>query len=392
MSEQVLPSYTVGMDMVSEDTALPRGAVREALNVTFDREGRARRRPGNTLISSGDTHSLWANKTGDRAFCVRGPDLCKCGTGLGVEPIATLPNAGPLSYTELADRIVAANASWIGQVMPNDAVIELGVEDGRIGTVDKSSVGGLPAGRYGIAAAFLRGDEEGGLSDIHFVQVDAGGGLSVALPQPLGADVSGVRLYRTTADGDVLYRAEDIPVGLAVYVLGNSPIGRAADNQRLRRMPPGHIVRAWRGRLLVARGRTLRFSEPFRYGLYSPRTGFIQEAHPILLVAPVEGGIFVGTRAGVIFYRGNTPGEWSRVRLGAAPPVQGTDRAVDLSVIDPKFQLGTTGEAAMWLSQTGFVIGLPDGQVVQPQSRRIRLEAQRGQLAIVGRQAVSMVI
>jgi len=393
MSERAFPPYTVGIDHVSDDTALPTGAVRDAVNVAFDRDGRVRRRPGRTLGAAGDTHSLWSTKDQRRAFCIRGSDLCRVsllGTAASAVPLATLTNALPTSYAEITGKVIASNPSWIGVIDEEDNVLPLGVEDGRLGTLAPAAAGGMTAGRYGVAVAYLRGDEQGVISYIRFVDVPEGGGITVTIPPALDPTVTAARVYRTTPGGDVLYRADDAFMGVP-FLVGNSPTGRPIDSARLRQMPPGSIVRAWQGRLLVARGRTLCISEPMRYGVYSPITGFIQEPQPIDMVAPVRGGVFVGTREGVVFYGGDTPKDWKRTRLGTTAPIPHSDRLIDLSVVGPRYELGQTGEAAMWLSHSGFVIGQPDGSLMQPQERRIRLTAQRGQLAIVGRQAISLV-
>jgi hypothetical protein len=388
MTDAALPPFTVGIDMISDETALPRGAVRDAVNVEFDADGRARRRPGAALIEDGNFHSLWRGKA--FAFCIRGTELCRVDS-TGVTPLATIPSSAPVSYADLLDVVVASNVGWIGKVDASGSVSPLGVEDGRLGPVEAVGFGGLAAGRYGVAASFRRGDVEGGLSDIRFLDVGAGGGISVNLSQPLDPGITAIRLYRTTTDGDTLYRADDVPVGLMSYAIGGSPVGRVADNQWLRQMPPGNIVRAWRGRLLVARGRSVFISEPLRYGLYSPRHGFVQEPHPITMLAPVDGGVFVGTRAGVVFYQGARPGDWTRSVLGTAPPVPGSDVLIQTNLLSPRLQLGTTSEAALWLSPKGFVLGLPDGQLLQPQVDRIELSAQQGRTAMLGRQAVSVV-
>ncbi len=389
MTEEVLPRFTVGIDQLSDETALPRGAVRDALNVDFDSDGLARRRPGAVPVESGSFHSLWRG-TGI-ALCVKGDRLCRV-TAAGTVELASLPSAGALSYAELGDRIVVSNTEWIGEILPDLTVRDLGVEDGPMGAITASATGGLPEGTYGVALSLLRGNEEGALSPFRFVNVASGGGIMLdAIPVPTDHLVTTVRAYRTTPGGDTFYRTADFPAGLTSYVLGAGELGRIADTAHLRRMPPGAIVRAWRGRLLVARGRTLRFSEPMRYGLHSPRTGFVQEASAITMVAPVLGGIFVGTRTGVTFYRGTTPGDWTRVALGAEPPVPGTHQAIDTSLLNPKFETGSTNEAALWLGPQGFVVGLADGSLIQPQARRISLSAQRGHTAIYGRQALSVV-
>jgi len=388
MADVRLPPFTVGIDTRSSETALPPGAVRDALNVDFDRDGHAMRRPGAVPVESGAFHSLWQGK--HRAFCVHDGELCAVDGG-GVTPIFPLPSSAPLSYCDLNDRTIVSNPSWIGEVLPDLSVRPLGVPEGALTRVTAVSFGGLPAGRYAVAASYVRGAEEGALSPVQFVHVEEGGGIEVELPSP-GEPVDAVRLYRSWADGEALYRADDLPAALTSFAMGAGMLGRAADTQHLRRTPAGSIVRAWHGRLLIGRNRTMYFTEPLRYGLYSARGGFVQEPSTITMIAPVEGGVFVGTRLGVSFYRGASPSEWTRVRLGASPPVQGTDALMPSSVLSSRFEVGDSSDLAIWLSSEGFVIGLPDGSLIQPQRSRIAgIVAQRGHTSFHGRRAISVV-
>lgn len=388
MAEARLHPFTVGIDNVSDETALPAGAVRDAVNVDFDSDGIATRRPGAALVEAGVFHSLWRGK--GRAFCVRGNTLCHLAGGV-LTPISTLPSAERLSYCELNDRIIVSNPSWIGEVLPDLTVRALGVPDGALGNLASGGTGGLPAGRYAVAAAYLRGDEEGALSDVRFVEVAEGGGIVLSdIPQNDEADT--VRIYRSAPGGDVLYRAEDIPAALTSYTHGLVQLGRAVHDMHLRRTPPGSIVRSWNGRLLIARGRVMCVTEPLRFGVYSPRRGFIQEPSPITMIAPVTGGIYVGTRAGISFYKGGSPKEWVRVRLGAEAPIPGSDTNTAADIFNPRFEVGSTLDVALWLSPSGYVMGTPDGALIRPQSSRIGgLLAQRSHTTIFGRKAISVV-
>jgi hypothetical protein len=388
MSEIALSAYSVGIDQLSDETALRPGAVRDAVNVDFDGHGLARRRPGATRIEAGRFHSLWRGKSA--AYCVRNDELCRV-SAAGVQSIFTLSNSAHLYFTELADRVVVSNMGWIGEILPDDTVRGLGVEDGSLSDVQADLVGGLAAGRYAVAVSSLRDHEEGGLSRPKFVEVPEGGGIRLIFPMQNDSETTGVRIYRTLPYGDVLYHSIDFAAGLTSLLIGNTPIGRAADNSALRRTLPGNFVCTWRGHLLLARGRTVYFTVPLRYGLYSPRTGFVQEGSTIRMIAPVDGGVFVGTRAGVVFYRGNNPKEWSRTELGAAPPIPGTYRSIDTSFLNPEFQIGSTAQAALWLSPAGYVVGLPDGSLVQPHARRMALSAQHGHTAVYDRRAVTLV-
>src|SRR5690606_10461200 len=75
-----------------------------------------------------------------------------------------------------------------------------------------------------------------------------------------------------------------------------------------------HWIEYWSGRLVVARGNSLLFSEPLRYGVYDQLRGFVQFEERIFRVAPLDTGRFVGLRNSVRCLGGTDPPECPRRR------------------------------------------------------------------------------
>lgn len=379
-----------GIDNVADERALGKGFFVDAVNVDIDEEGHAARRRGRILSLAGTGfHSLWSSPMG--AFCMQGNRLFRAqvdGSAVVTTELAVLPTAEPASFTALNDGVVVANRSYLGMISPDFSVRRLGVSRPSAPALTANAAGGLAGGRYSVALTFLRGGEESGLSELSTVTVPDGSGISVAMPSPSDPTITGIRIYRTGQNGDVLYRAADAAVGLPSFLLGNAQLGRAADTQFLDAMPGGHIARYWRGRLLVARDSVLYMSEPMRYGLCSPRHGFVQFHGKITMLEPVEGGVFVGTKHGVQFLSGPTPGEWSMVQTSSAPPIAGASSVIPANLIRDDF--GAGGQfVAVWLSTKGYVLGLNTGQILEPQSKRIRLNGQAGHLAVHDRRIIA---
>ncbi len=393
MAEVQMPPYLVGLDTISNERDMPAGAVRAALNVEFDREGHVRRRPGAVRLSPQPVHSLWKSTRTGKVYGVSAGDLVRVeasATGASYAVVGSMPNDAEVSFTELADRVVATSPFRIVEIFDDDTMRGLGVSDCGFAAAVPGSAGGMRAGRYGVAVSFLRGHEEGAVSPVRFVDVDEGGGIDVNGIVGPGDGEDAVAVYLTAPNGDALFQTTRIPAGVASVSLARSDLGRAASTQHLRKIPPGAIVRLWRGHLLVVRGRALYFSEPMRYGLFSPTTGFIQEASEIKLIAPVDGGVFVATSKRTFFYQGSRPGEWSRAAISAAPAVPGTAAEIPMSLLSSSLELGSTGRAAIWLTASGYVVGLPDGQLIQPQADRMAINPQRGQMVARGRQFISL--
>jgi hypothetical protein len=394
MSEMKL-SWGMGIDHISSETNLPDGAVLDALNVDIDRDGNVDRRAGHTLLSTGAAHSLWSSVDGGRSFVVINGVLKAVTYANGAATLTTIRSLeynARLSYDTLNDSTVACNHAELFTVDPDNNHRLLGLETPGATVAAVTGVGGLDAGRYAVATSYIKGGEEGPLSPAAFVDVVQDGGITVNLTQPNESLPTGIRLYRTGANGDVLMRAADVPLALATWTLGAQTLGRAADTQFKGRMFGGDIVRYWRGRLLVAKGTRVYMSDPMRYGMYDPRDGFLQFPRRVLMMRPVEGGIFFGTTDGVKFYSGSGPTDMTIKDTGGTAPVEGTDTLVSA---DEFGDIGIKGKfVALWLAANGFIVGQPDGSLISKQSDRIRLPngaTGTGAVVVNSRQAVAVV-
>lgn len=380
MAEIKLGPWPKGIDNVSADDALVKGCARDALNVDFDRQGIAARRRGLRRVSADATvHSLWNGKTG--GFAMQGANLCRAdlaGGALVLQPIATLPTAERVDYCSFNGRTYLTSRSYLGYVEPTGTLRAVGVPEAPPPTLIANAAGGLFAGRYAVAVSLVddRG-EEGGLSELAFVNVAEGGGLTVSFPTGTPAGYI-ARIYRTEANGDVLHRAYEVPVAVGSVIVGVGTLGRAADTRWLRRTPPGDMVRGWMGRLLIARGRFLLYSVALRPGLHDPRFAFVQMPRRITMLEGVSGGVYLGQPDGAVFLAGTDPKDWQQSRSGAAAPVPRASALASTDDLDPALELPMGLEVAVWLSASGYAIGMPDGRIVSPQAKRIRLPIAAG--------------
>jgi hypothetical protein len=139
-------------------------------------------------------------------------------------------------------------------------------------------------------------------------------------------------------------------------------------------LPGGQWVEYWQGRVIVARGTTLFFSEPLRYGVYDPLRGYIQFEQQISWMAPLESGIYVGLRDTVRFLKGSDYRtlEQHLVDNKSWPGTAAVLTAPNLS----SESLGVAGNApervAVWMTDVGFAVGLPTGDVSHPQQDRLK--------------------
>lgn len=402
MTSQRMGPWTLGMDVISADSEMPKDntgriiAVRDALNADFNREGWPDTRPGLIrLLTQIGFHSLYARTETAPIYGAYGTNLVRIDVSAApaatMTPIFTLPSMSPLDFDDLNGETVFSSRDYLGVIGAADVVRPLCVPDAPGPHCVPNSSGGLFAGRYGMAMAWVDATgKEGGLSPAMFLDVPASGGISLSVPSfPNGASLA--RIYRTKANSRILYRAADVPPGMGTYLLGRGRLGKRAAYQYMRAMMPGDIVRYWRGCLLTAVGPMLQKSEEMAYHLTSPRHGFFVFPREIAFVEGVEGGVYVGLVDDTVkFLRGTSAKAWDYAETGGNPPVPRSSMSVSDSLFDPQLQV--KGVVALWLAQNGFVIGRPDGTLSEPQAQRITIpHASVGRTTVFGRRVLTVV-
>ena len=413
MSEITLAGFKNGIDNITARTALEPGFCLDAMDVVINRQGEIENRPGKRrLLNSAGMHSLWWSRTTGLSLCFKDGYLCRAriyqgampctpiydvGAALGevngasapvtqdsagVSPAEPIQPIGTVSYCEFDGAVWASDGQTIWRIVANHTTAEAQLATLPVPSFSATQAGsgGLYAGQYAVGVSFLDERlEEGALSAMLFVNVGEGGGVAVTVqwPSPRGR-VAAALVHLSPANGDMVHRclvvtptgdSDTVIVGIA------DKLGKPAATRYKRPMPAGTIIRQWRGHLLTVRSNVLYFSEPMYYGINDPRTGFIVFGSDITMLEAVEGGLFVGTAGTaneVTFLSGSKPGEWTRRLTGAAVPVPGA------STIIPANEFGgavndTAMPIAIWLTNQGYTLGMPDGSINEVQSGRLKL-------------------
>lgn len=144
--------------------------------------------------------------------------------------------------------------------------------------------------------------------------------------------------------------------------------------QRLSAMPAGSQIAYHGGRLLVAVGAVLVYSEPFMPHLRDEARGYELFPAPITCLAAVEGGVFVVADQ-TYFLAGGLPAQSVRAMLSYGAPEQ---------------QAGyRTDGGAHWMSHQGVVSCSRSGEISNLQDAHVALAAE-GAAATLWRQADGM--
>lgn len=333
-----------------------------AENVDIDDSLRVTRRYGHgAAVVSGACRSLWSD--GLTALVVRNdttlvqilPDHTLRTLRTGLAP------GLDMSFGGLAARIYYANGIDTG-VVEGGRSRSWGLEVPGVPAV--SATGGvLPAGRYQFAVTYLRADgQESGSSLSGVIELGATGGVQLAsLPVSADPDVALKAVYLSKCNGEALYRAGIIPNGNTTFTYQiEASMQVPLRTQHLRPAPAGQFVDVINGRTLVARGDTLYFSEPYAPELFDLRKNFRFNG-PIVMLAALDTGVYIGTEAQVIWLDGKVPENWvysERLMYGA---IRGavTKTSRDL-VLDGQ----GVKRVAVFATQQGICVGEDGGGII----------------------------
>lgn len=362
-------TFSKGMDISADAVDVPANRAHDILNLDLTQSGVGFARDeytAPTLLAGARCLQ------GFDAFglCASGDTLYRIDVPLAVTPVHSgLHPTNPIAYVAHAGRIwftdgvrvgmfneIDNSASWVGLPVPGAPAVRA------------VGVGGLTPGAYGLAFSFMSATEESGISSMVTVHTQAGLELTQIPVPPSGCDL---RVYMTMPDGDILYHLMDIPNGLmAPFLIGSAPEGKQAMNRFLSQLPGGRLLAGYNGRMYVARGSVLYFSEPLYYGLTSLRDGYIMYESEITVLLATEGGLYVGTRDHVHYLSGDGPNA-AKTKLSAPPPVPWSGTPLVAGQLTGE-HVKRGGIYALWLSALGYYLGTPDGLVVPMQSDRIQ--------------------
>lgn len=375
MSKTVsFPLPILGVDTLSNETQLIKGTVRAATNVDIGRAGAFKRRAGYTrrLAVSG-LHSLHHAVQKGWVVIARDSGLYRLDTGTyALTLLHPLNSPDKLTYAEYNGNLYFTNRTTIGWIPSNGSTARpVGVSGPIPPTLSVSASGGLTPGKYGVAITLVddRG-EESGASEVQVIDLPNGGGIRLGdLPQIPGRDIF---VYITTPDGESLRYAGGLPAVFPTYVVAEPPFGAELDTVGMVPLPPGDFICWHNGRLFTAKNGALRFSLPLRPHLHDPAHGVIPFSGHIAFIESVGDGLYVGDSRGVWFLSGTDPAKFEQKRVS-------TCRAVAYSSIMmppehfPEKEVPAQVPVAVWLSTSGYVVGMPGGVTKELQPDRVKV-------------------
>lgn len=285
-----------GVDNVHTDQELPTDTLRRGVNVDVLDSGKVRRRSGHTLVTSlSGAHSMWSD--GARSYFAYADgihEFFEDGTTalLG----AFVCGANPVSFSPAGDEIVLT-CKTARAAIRNGMLVAWGIDTPVAPAAATATVGVLPAGTYHIAVTYVDGDgRESGASVLSQLVLTATGGIAItSMPIPTDPTVTAKRLYVSTTDGEVLYRAAELLPADQFAIVSTLPNGAELRTAYMSPPPLGVGLSEFNGRVFIidaADPKTVWFTEAMDYGHVDKRKGFYRFPADVTMIASVDDGVY----------------------------------------------------------------------------------------------------
>lgn len=127
--------------------------------------------------------------------------------------------------------------------------------------------------------------------------------------------------------------------------------------------PVGELLEFFGGRIIIAKGKLLFFTELHKYGIVNAVDGYRKLESEITMIRSVETGLYISDSRSVYFASGLNPHEW---RVSGEPKLNAPaiKHSCKQDLVDPTwFGLDPVGLALLFATTKGACLGLPDGTV-----------------------------
>lgn len=272
----------------------------------------------------------------------------------------------PLAYVEIDNLVFMGNAYWQG-------ILDLATM-----TLESWGVS-LPAAP---SFSMVSGDLSPGRYSLCFTRVEHGriSGNGPVVQVTWEGQTQGIRLNNLPAGGQCWITQPDGRELFLAQVVNGQIVGQVPQAKPLPTFavtpPPGfsHFCQAF-GRIWGLARKKIHYSDPFQYDWF--RGKYLPFLEDLVLVAPVNEGLFVNSLNSTWFLAGTEPSKMAMARVGdgAIPGTltfaqqPGSVAAGGLDASRPKSQI----PSPVWMSPSGFVVGTHTGHLTHLAAHRLRI-------------------
>lgn len=372
-----LGPFPGGIDNKSKAHSLKSGSVRNAVNADIDADGRARRRKGMARSYAGVAIKGGFGCAAGQFF-IEGTTLKKFNGSSPPDSILTSVLGDYCAYEYLDGIIYFSDGETRALIVDGEAK-QWGLPAPSAPVLSGGS-GTLGAGKYMAALAWVNADGgQSALSNVSQITISDNSQITFnnlpGIPAGLIENPTSIRLFLSSANGEMLYRVTDITIGATssyTVTLSTYTKGMEIKWQPMGPPPAGKLIKYYRGRMYVLdpSGLLVWYSQPLNYHLFDLGNDYLIFNTPVTVMEPSGGGIFFADDEKHMFYAG-IPEEGFTIdeKLDYGAPFNNGQR------LDQ--------DAVTWQTHQGRVTGGPDGSISNNQDDRVAVDVGTSSANIV---------
>jgi hypothetical protein len=221
--------------------------------------------------------------------------------------------------------------------------------------------------------------EESGTPAPGIIEVATGQGVKLTgLPVSSDTDVVAKKVYFTAPNGEQLYWVGTLPNDeTEFWYVEQAPHNSVCQTEHMAPPPPAYELASYGGWILAATDRAVRISQPYQWDLWDLRKGFNTGTRPLLLAA-VNGGVYLGTENYVAWLPGKSPETMEFESVADYGVIPGT---VSMALAEQVG--GGKGPAVIFATQKGVCVGLDNGQIKNVTRGRFAYPVQQRGASVV---------
>lgn len=352
-----------GLNNISRPEDMSEGYLTTANNIDINKVGTLAKRKGYTLKISGNVTSIWSSTNGLGCYAVLDGNLVRVLDDYSTVIIREAVGSSHISFEEVDDIIYFVSYTHRGTII-NGKYETWGLNKNNLSPTLSKGVGTLSSGTYQVSFTYVsnRGIESGsGVAST--ITVTNGSSIILAIPTVLSSKVVAAKIYCSTPDGTELYYVAKVSLG-STYKISSIPTSSSIFRMfNLDAPPNGTILKYYKGRLYVANGHVLFYSNPFQYHHFDIGYNYIEFSSDIVEILPVEEGIWICTDK-IDYLSGDTPAtmtkttkEYVKAVKGTATRFSGSYIKIDNTPVGYKWLI-TTDIGIFALFNNGLIINL----------------------------------
>jgi len=295
-----------GLQNVSDPLRLGMEWLVQADNVNITDTGAIAKRSGYSLNRAAAFASAYSTLDFSRMYLATATAI----QTFDGEDIAPLTTSAPVFWCEINKQVFFNNGTDNGVIMPDDTVLPWTWPTPTAPAVS-AVTGALPAGTYQVRCTYILPDgRETGAGDPAEITLTGGQALQISAIPSLPGHVTNV--YIAPADSEVYQLFAATTATAMVFNSSPDTLGRDLLNAFLDPLPPStDVIQAWRGRVYAAQymaaedQTVLWFTEALGFHLFNLNSNFIIIPGRVLMLAPHDTALLIGTESRVYAYDGS---------------------------------------------------------------------------------------